>query len=220
MQDVPIFSLKNVKYMDILNIEKLDIFQNKITCIIGESGSGKTTLLRLLNNLVSCDSGDILFMGKNINDIDPIDLRRKVVMLPQIPAIFDGNIRENLLIGLKFSEKSMVGDQELRKVMQIVECQKELTDNADKLSGGERQRLALARIMLLDPDVMLLDEPSSALDDETANIVIKNMANYAKQNNKTLVMVTHSKEIAEIYGEVIVEIKKGKLNNEKRAVNE
>ena len=104
--------------------------------------------------------------------------------------------------------------------MQIVECQKELTDNADKLSGGERQRLALARIMLLDPDVMLLDEPSSALDDETANIVIKNIANYAKQNNKTLVMVTHSKEIAEIYGEVIVEIKKGKLNNEKRAVNE
>jgi putative ABC transport system ATP-binding protein len=92
MQDVPIFSLKNVKYMDILNIEKLDIFQNKITCIIGESGSGKTTLLRLLNNLVSCDSGDILFMGKNINDIDPIDLRRKVVMLPQIPAIFDGNM--------------------------------------------------------------------------------------------------------------------------------
>lgn len=204
-----LFELINLKYKDILNIEKLEIPENKITCIVGESGSGKTTLLRHLNGLVSADSGSIYFKGKNIDELDNIQLRRKVVMLSQNPAIFPGNIRDNLTIGLKFSDKSEVDDDKLNKILELVHLDKSLEDDAEKLSGGEKQRVALGRILLMEPEVLLLDEPSSALDEATEKLVIERVVEYSKANNRSLIMVTHSKNIAKTYGEYIVEVKKG-----------
>jgi len=98
------FDLEKVKYKNILDIEKLHIEKNKVTCIVGESGSGKTTLLKLFNKLISPDGGEIKYLDKSIHDIDSVQLRREVVMLPQSPAIYEGSVKENLLIGLKFSE--------------------------------------------------------------------------------------------------------------------
>lgn len=204
-----LFQLINLKYKDILNIEKLEIPENKITCIVGESGSGKTTLLRHLNGLVSADSGSIYFKGKNIDELDNIQLRRKVVMLSQNPAIFLGNIRDNLIIGLKFSDKSEVDDDKLNKILELVHLDKSLEDDAEKLSGGEKQRVALGRILLMEPEVLLLDEPSSALDEATEKLVIERVVEYSKEKKKSLIMVTHSKNIAKTYGEYIVEVKKG-----------
>lgn len=207
------FILKNVKYMNIIEIDDLIIESNKITCIIGESGSGKTTLIRLLNNLLSCDRGEILFNGVNINTIDPVSLRRSVVMLPQNPTIFPGTIKYNLLIGLKFAEKPVVDDKKLRDILNFVKLDKDLLDDVDHLSGGEKQRLALARIILIDPDVFLLDEPSSSLDEETENLIINKIVTYTKENHKTLIMVTHSKKIASNYSDVIIQIHYGKVLN-------
>lgn len=204
-----LFELINLKYKDILNIEKLEIPENKITCIVGESGSGKTTLLRHLNGLVSADSGSIYFKGKNIDELDNIQLRRKVVMLSQNPAIFQGNIRDNLIIGLKFSDKSEVADDNLNRTLELVHLDKNLEDDAEKLSGGEKQRVALGRILLMEPEVLLLDEPSSALDEATEKLVIERVVEYSKAKKKSLIMVTHSKNIAKTYGEYIVEVKKG-----------
>lgn len=204
-----LFELINLKYKDILNIEKLEIPENKITCIVGESGSGKTTLLRHLNGLVSADCGSIYFKGKNIDELDNIQLRRKVVMLSQNPAIFSGNIRDNLIIGLKFSDKSEVDDDKLNEILELVHLDKSLEDDAEKLSGGEKQRVALGRILLMEPEVLLLDEPSSALDEATEKLVIERVVEYSKVKKKSLIMVTHSKNIAKTYGEYIVEVKKG-----------
>lgn len=204
-----LFEIINLKYKDILNIEKLEIPENKITCIVGESGSGKTTLLRHLNGLVSADSGSIYFKGKNIDELDNIQLRRKVVMLSQNPAIFPGNIRDNLIIGLKFSGKSEVADDNLNRTLELVHLDKNLEDDAEKLSGGEKQRVALGRILLMEPEVLLLDEPSSALDEATEKLVIERVVEYSKAKKKSLIMVTHSKNIAKTYGEYIVEVKKG-----------
>lgn len=100
------FKIVELKYKNILDIDYLEIQGNKITCIVGESGSGKTTLLKLLNKLISPDKGEIYFKGRALKDWDTIEIRRKVTMLPQNPIIFNGNIRDNLLIGLKFSEKT------------------------------------------------------------------------------------------------------------------
>jgi len=205
------FSLQGVKYKSILNIETLKIPKNKVTSIVGESGSGKTTLLRLLNKMISCDEGEILFKGTNIYDINSIELRRQVVMLPQAPAIFPGTVKDNLLIGLRFSEKPPVGDEKLYEILHMVHLSKNIDEDAEKLSGGEKQRLALGRVILLNPEVFLLDEPSSALDEETAQLVIEKLVEYTKQNSKTLVMVTHSKKIAMDFSDEIVEIKKGNV---------
>jgi len=208
------FKLLGVKYKSILDIGELDIPEGKVTCITGESGSGKTTLLRLLNNLVSCDEGKIIYNGRDMTHINPVELRREVVMLPQTPVVFEGSIKDNLLIGLKFSEKPPADDTKLAEAMKMSHLDKNLSDNAEKLSGGEKQRLTLARVILLDPRVLLLDEPSSALDEGTERIVIENVVNYARTAGKTLVMVTHSKEIARAFGEYLIEISRGKVTQQ------
>ena len=205
------FSLKKVIYKHILEINNLNIKRYKVTCIVGESGSGKSTLLRLLNKLISCDSGEIFYNGQSLNSINSIELRRNIGMLPQLPVIFPGSIKDNLLIGLKFAEKPLVDDKKLRTILNIIHLNKNLDDNGDKLSGGERQRLALGRLILIDPDVFLLDEPSSAMDEKTENIIIKTLVSYIQETNKTLIMVTHSKKVAQTYAENIIEIHQGKV---------
>lgn len=210
------FHFREVKYKNILDIEDLVIPGKKVTSIIGESGSGKTTLLRHLNKLISCDEGEIFYKNHSLREIDSIELRRKVIMLPQTPAIFNGTIKDNLLIGLKFSDKSMVEDAELLRVLQLVHLNKTLTEDAEKLSGGEKQRLGLGRVLLMNPEVSLLDEPSSALDEETENLIIEKIVQFSREQQKTLVMVTHSKKIAEAYSDFIVEIKEGKVAHQRR----
>lgn len=205
------FLLRNVKYKDILNISELNIKKGEITSIIGESGSGKTTLLRLLNKLISCDSGEILYRNNLLSDIDSIELRRKVVMLPQTPVIFPGSIKDNLLIGLEFSEKPKVNDEKLKEILKMVHLNKELSNKSETLSGGEKQRLSLGRVILLDPDVFLLDEPSSALDEETEDSIMEQLVQYTKKTNKTLIMIIHSKKVAQTYSDSIIEINQGKI---------
>lgn len=210
------FLLDKVKYKDILDITELEIKTNKVTCIVGESGSGKTTLLKLLNKLISPDSGEITYKKKPLKNIHSVELRRKVTMLPQAAAIFPGTIKDNLLIGLKFSEKPVVPEEKLNQVLKIVKLNKGLNDSAEKLSEGEKQRVALGRIILLEPDVLLLDEPSSALDEETEHLIIKALVEFAKKNNKSMIMVTHSKKVARDFSDEIVEIKEGKLIGQER----
>jgi len=211
------FDLRNVRYKNILYIERLYLPANKITCITGESGSGKTTLLKLLNNLISSDSGEILYKGRNIEDLDPVQLRREVVLLPQTPVTFPGTIKDNLLIGRQFSEKPPVKNDELAALLGKVRLSKNLSSSAAELSGGEKQRLALCRVLLMEPDVLLLDEPTSALDDDTAGLVMELAAGYAREKKKTIVMVTHSKGLARNYGETIVTVKSGRIVNVEEA---
>jgi len=207
------YQLKNVKYKDILSIEELNISEKKVTSIVGKSGSGKTTLLRLLNKLISCDSGEILFKEASLKNIDSVELRRKVVMLPQQPVIFGGTVRENLLIGLKFSEKDLLDDDQLIEILDLVHLEKSLDDEADKLSGGEKQRVALGRVILMNPEVLLLDEPSSALDELTEDKIIEFVANYTRENHKTLILVTHSKAISGKYADIEVVIESGQISS-------
>lgn len=205
------FQIRDLKYKHILDIKELEIPGQRITCIVGQSGSGKTTLLRMLNKLISPDSGNILYNDENLKEIDSICLRRKVVMLSQTPVIFNGTIRDNLQIGLKLAEKPEAADSELLEILEKVHLKKALDENADKLSGGEKQRLALGRVILLKPEVLLLDEPSSALDEETEQLIIESVVEFSKRNNRTLIMVTHSKKVADTFADNIIEIKEGKV---------
>jgi putative ABC transport system ATP-binding protein len=209
------YRLEDVKYKDIIYIESLEILPQKITCILGESGGGKTTLIKLLNKMISPTSGDIFYKEKSLKKTDSVELRRDVVMLSQSPGIFPGSVRENLLIGLKFSEKDPADDSELVEIMKKVHLYKSLDDVAENLSGGEKQRVALGRVMLMDPKILLLDEPSSALDEKTERNIIKEVTDYVKTKNKTLIMVTHSKEIARDHADEIIEMAQGRVIDKK-----
>lgn len=162
----------------------------------------------MLNDLQSPTSGTIKYNGKLISDYPPIQLRRDVVMLGQTPPLFDGTVKENLLMGLRLSEKPFPNDDALRSALQTVSLDKQLEDSASSLSGGEKQRLAFARIVLMDPPVYLLDEPTSALDSDTERRVMKQFTELARKKKKTIIFITHSQQLPEEIADDIIEISK------------
>ncbi|WP_078592761.1 ABC transporter ATP-binding protein [Evansella clarkii] len=205
------FLLKNVTYGNILEIQELYIPPGKVTCITGESGSGKSTLVKLLNNIISADRGTITYQGTPVEQTDPVELRRKVVMVPQTPPVFGGTVKDNLVAGLEFSGHPPAEDSLLTEVLKTVCLEKKLDESADQLSGGEKQRLALGVALLLEPEVYILDEPTSGLDETTERKVIENIYRNISGRGKMLLMITHSKAVAEEYGEIVVEMADGKV---------
>lgn len=198
------FKIEKVKVNKIIAIDDLSIADQAVTCVVGQSGSGKSTLLRLLNNLNSPDAGKILYQGQSLQEMDPVNLRRKITMVSQTPVIFEGTVRDNLLIGLQFSEQDLVSDEMLEQILKRMSLTKELNTDAADLSGGEQQRLALARVLLLNAEVYLLDEPSSALDDATATNVIQAFIKQVKNAGSTIIMVTHDRKLADLVADYTI----------------
>ncbi len=207
------FEFIDVKFKGILDIPALTIGGFGITTIKGPSGSGKSTLLKLLNKLYSPTEGRILFERVDLTELNTIQHRRKVIMLSQNAVMFQGTIRDNMLAGLKFQKRELPGDERLLELMDRLKLNNGLDQPAESLSGGEKQRVALARVMLLEPDIYLLDEPSSALDEDTAQLIIHMLSEHVREGRRSLIMVTHSKAIAQRYSNVIVEVVGGKCVN-------
>lgn len=207
------FEIVQLKYRNILEIEHL-IINHPITCIIGPSGSGKSTLLKHLNGLLRQDSGHILYCGEDISKMDIVQLRRRVVMLGQTPVIYEGDIKDNLQIGLEFSQKPFATEKELLNCLKSVGLNKNLEESCNTLSGGEKQRLCLARVLLMDADTYLMDEPSSSLDKETEAFIIDHLVQFVTEKGKQLILVTHSESIASIFPNSIIRIENGKVGSE------
>ena len=208
----PAFQLQEVRFKDVLDIESLQIDACKVSAVVGPSGGGKTTLLRILNRMTTPDSGKVLFFGESVEEIDPVHLRRKVVMLTQMPVIFAGTVQENLLIGCRLADMEEPGAEAVQAIMTRVGLDKELSADAAQLSGGEKQRLALARVMLMEPEVMLLDEPSASLDEETESLIFDLVTGYCRERGKTLVMVTHSERSFTGYYDTLIRIRGGRVD--------
>lgn len=204
------FKLKDIKFKNILDIENLEIHENVVTIVKGESGSGKSTMLKLLNNIISPDSGVVMYNGVDVNDINPITLRRDVIMQSQFPNIFPGNVRENLNIIFTLRGEEGLDDEKLLKALEIVNLKKDLTDDAQNLSGGEKTRLSIARLFLVEPEVFLLDEPGASLDSKTEEILMNNVISEIKRRNKTLIYISHS-DNQEMIADEIITMKNGKV---------
>jgi putative ABC transport system ATP-binding protein len=206
-----LFTLHDVRYKHVLAIDHLEIEAQEVTSIVGRSGSGKSTLLRLLNRMISPDSGSITYKSHPMDAISPVELRRRVVMLPQTPVVFEGNVRENVLKGLEFSERAPVADAEITRLLDLMEISREIASGASSLSGGERQRVAIARVLAMRPEVLLLDEPTSALDASTQDTVIANLFTEARACDTRIIIVTHATAIADRWSDRIIEISAGRV---------
>lgn len=200
----------NVKYKGILSVNSLHIEEKKVNFIVGKSGGGKSTLLKLLNKIISPDNGEITYKGKNIEEIDSVELRKKIVMVPQNIIVFDGSVRENLLKGLELRKEEFASDEVIKEILDVVCLEKDLNENSSKLSGGEKQRLVLGRALLLNCEVLMLDEPTASLDEKTSEILIKNLIDFSKKRGISLIIITHNLKLAERYSERIIELEKGK----------
>jgi ABC-type multidrug transport system ATPase subunit len=172
--------------------------QSTIYTIFGESGVGKTTLLRCLNDLDSVTQGHILLDGQQLESIPPASVRRRISLLFQTPAFVGKTVRENLEYAAQcialtdFSPEAVLDRVQLKPA--------ELDRSAESLSVGQQQRVCLARLLIGKPQVLLLDEPTAALDDPTSKRILDIIKELAGENSMTVIMVTHRHEHAAYLG--------------------
>lgn len=179
----------------------LKIIKGKITAIIGPSGCGKSTLLKSINNIIKEEcmatiNGSITFNGKNILNMEDEDLRKSIGYVAQTPAPFPFSIYKNMSYALKYhgiddkNTMDIVIKEKLLQVGLLDEVKENLNSSALKLSGGQKQRLCIARALTINPSLLLLDEPCSALDILNSNIIETTLKKISEK--LTIVIVTHN----------------------------
>lgn len=163
--------------------------------VIGPSGSGKTSLLRLLNRLDDPAEGRVLLDGVDLCQLDPITVRRRVGMVFQQPFLFNLSVLENMAYPRKLYNQTL-GEEEAVALLEEFGLPADyLTRMGPQLSGGQQQRVAVARALTLQPEVLLLDEPSSALDEQSAELLLAALLSRNTTQELTIIMVTHSTEM-------------------------
>ncbi|MDW5593717.1 ABC transporter ATP-binding protein [Conexibacter stalactiti] len=147
-----------------------DVPKGTVTVVVAPSGSGKSTLLRCCNRLLQPDGGTVLLDGADVDGIEACALRRRVGLVGQVPVMLPGTVRDNLAYGL--TERDDSGDAALARALAAAGLDASFLDRpADELSGGERARVTLARALTRGPELLLLDEPTAALDAAAAGHV-------------------------------------------------
>lgn len=187
----------------ILKNINLQIRENAVTAIMGPSGCGKTTLLRAINRMNEVvgpckTTGEVIIDGRNIYDgnTDVYELRRKVGMVFQKPNPFPKSIFENIAYGLRIHKLAKeeqipeIVERSLREAALWDEVKDRLNDNALSLSGGQQQRLCIARALAVNPEIILMDEPCSALDPIATAKIEELMRKFAEKY--TVIIVTHN----------------------------
>jgi len=179
--------------------------------VVGPSGSGKSTLLRLLNRLADPDSGTVVYEGKDVCEYDPLALRREVSLVPQLPALIDGTVHDNVAYGPRLAGHSF----DARSCLELAGLDPAFEDrDAAKLSVGEQQRVMLARALALDPRVLLLDEPTSALDQTARDAVEGTLRGLRARTAISTVVVTHDMEQARRLADYVIRIDAGRVTAE------
>ncbi|MFL1469435.1 ABC transporter ATP-binding protein [Paraclostridium bifermentans] len=226
-----LLSLKDVSYRyegakrDVFDNINIDFEKGKVYGIIGKSGAGKSTLLSLISGLDTCKSGEVLYNNSSLKNID-----RDLYRANDIGVIFQGynlllnaTAKENILLSMNISNSKQENkDKYIDDLLQDVGID---SDKANRkilnLSGGEQQRIGIARALSHNPDIIIADEPTGNLDNETEEKIMDILVSLAHKHNKCVIIVTHSKKVCS-YLDEIWGLKSGKLlfiKDEKEKVN-
>lgn len=201
-----LFSLTNVTFKNIIKYPQIDIKPNKTTFICGKSGTGKSTLLKLLNTSLSSDSGEILYNGRPIESYNTIVLRKEIMFVSQTLFLFDTTIGNNFFEFYSYREQTPLNNEKIKEFSKLCLADFPADTNCREMSGGERQRVFIAICLSFLPKVLMLDEPTSALDDHTSRKLMENLKCYCKENDITLIVITHDILIAEQYADEIISL--------------
>lgn len=195
MKPAPIYRLEKLqKEYDkrtVVDIERLDIRAGEIFAVVGPSGAGKSTLLRMLNFLESPTSGRIIYRGMPFGDGNaPLEVRRQVTTVFQRPVLLRASVRDNVAYGLRLRGER--ADERVDEFLARVGLDTLARASATKLSGGEMQRVALARALVIEPTVLLLDEPTANLDPYNVGLIEDIVREQNRTRGTTVVLVTHN----------------------------
>ena len=191
---------------------RLNIEAGKVTALIGANGSGKSTLLNVLAFLEPPSTGCLDFFSERVISKQSVLFRKQIGFLPQKPYLFRGTVADNLVFVLKLhqiskSQQSIICDAMLNK-LQITHLKNQ---SAKKLSGGELQKVALARALITQPKVLLMDEPFSYLDQSSSLFLEQFIREYSQETQKTLIFSTHNRLQGLAVADEVVSLAKGKL---------
>lgn len=202
---------------DINVLEKIN-FKIKVgerVAIIGRVGSGKSTIGKLLLKLYTPTEGTILLDGTDYKQINPDDLRQQIGYVPQDVILFYGSIRDNICVGAPFiHDSALLKASSIAGVTQFTDnhpkgFDRQVGEKGAELSGGQRQCVALARSLITNPNILLLDEPTSAMDDNNERQIKKQLHDYLTENH-TLILITHKLSMLELVNRIIV-LENGKI---------
>jgi len=177
------------------------------SCVAGPSGCGKSSLLRLLNRLADPDRGTVTYRGADVRERDVLELRREVCLVPQLPALLDGTVADNV----RFAGRLAGRDPDVERLLDLAGLGAAYAArDSSRLSVGEQQRAMLARGLALEPDVLLLDEPTSALDDDARGAVEATLVDLRERVEVSIVLVTHDLAQARRMSDWVVRIESGR----------
>lgn len=212
---------RSVKMLSIQNIAKsfgdtkvldgisLDIEDGEIVSILGPSGSGKSTLLNLILGIVEADSGKILYNGKDLTHV-PMEKRNFNIVFQDYALFPNLNAYQNITYGLR-NCPNLSTEEEVQDLIHLLGLEAHLDKRIDQLSGGQKQRVALARTLVMKPDILLLDEPLSALDGVIKESIKQRIRTIAKELHLTTIIVTHDPEEALTLSNRVLIINDGKI---------
>ena len=205
---------KKYKNQEVLHGIDLEIPKGKLISIIGSSGCGKTTMLKMINRLVPITSGTISINGKNILDTPPVELRKQIGYVIQQTGLFPHmTVAENIALPMflhKWSEKDIA--KRMKELLNMVSLSHDMLQRfPTELSGGQQQRVGVARAFSTNPDIILMDEPFSALDPITRNNLQEELNELQKELLKTIVFVTHDMDEAIKISDTICLMRNGSI---------
>ena len=195
----------------ILDGASIRVRPGEAVAIQGPSGSGKSTLVRVLSTLLEMDEGSVLLDGCDVHEIGPSQFRTRVAFLAQQPAMFDGTVLANLGAGPLLRGKPLEAEQARELIAAVGLDESMLAREARTLSGGEKQRVALARALANGPEVLLLDEPTAALDPDSGGRIVALLRDLHARG-LSVVMVTHADEHARALGGTLYRCERGRLS--------
>ena len=185
--------------------------------IIGPSGAGKSTFLRLLCRLNEPTEGSVYFDGADYRTIDPTALRTRIGLVPQSPALREGTVRENVTIAPRLRDESVEPGR-----VETLLSRVDLAGYADRpvadLSGGEAQRVAIARTLMIDPEVLLFDEPTASLDPDAQAEIEDLLTDLLTTSDRTVLLVTHDQGQVDRIADRVVRFVDGRIQAEGRPV--
>jgi ABC-type methionine transport system ATPase subunit len=196
---------------EILKDVDVAIRDGGVTAVVGPSGAGKSTLLRAINRLIEPTSGEVFLDGEPTSGLDPLELRRRVGMVFQIPALFGNSVEDAVLYGARLSGE----DLDPGRLLEMVGLSASLAErDPQSLSVGQQQRVAIARSLALRPEALLLDEPTSALDEGARRRIEELVTDLNARLGLTMVFVSHDLSQVERVADHVALLAEGRCEGE------